>query len=657
LFRRTLFASLFVLSAAPVASATDVLIIYDTTGGSTPSLKTALEGAGYTVDLSAVAEDSWNGTNPSPSSYDAVIHLNGSTYSTEMPSAGQSALLNYVQGGGGFIHGEWNAYQIDDAGQMTAMTPITLLERTSGDNGTRTYTLSTSHPVVANVSSSFSLAPAGYNIGSARSFSTDPSTVLATDEDGNDAIVVRSYGSGRVVGLSNAGNWNGYSILADTNMQQVYIDAVDWVAGCDSDGDGYTSTDCGGTDCDDDDASINPAASETCDGVDNDCDSTVDEDDATDVLTWYADLDSDGYGDASSTDLDCYQPSNYVSDNTDCDDADADTYPGADEYCDGHDDNCDGDIDEDTSIDVSTWYADTDADGAGDAAVSDIDCYQPSGYVENSSDCDDTTAVLNTSDVDADGYTSCDSDCNDTDADINIDAAEIWYDGVDQNCDEGSDYDQDGDSFDHLDYDADGDGVFGTDCDDLNPDINTDATEIWYDGTDQNCDALSDYDADLDGQDSESYGGLDCDDADADTYTGAPDTPYDGIITDCANADDNDADGDGFPAIDYGGTDCDDANSDVYPGAEEIWYDGIDQDCDENDDDQDEDGYALADDCDDTNADLAEDCSGDTGDTGDTGDDKEGGCFSSTTGARPAGLWALLFGAVLLFQRKRNHSA
>ena len=42
--------------------------------------------------------------------------------------------------------------------------------------------------------------------------------------------------------------------------------------GIDLDGDGFISTD----DCDDNDASINPAASEVCDGVDNNCDGQVD---------------------------------------------------------------------------------------------------------------------------------------------------------------------------------------------------------------------------------------------------------------------------------------------------------------------------------------------------------------------------------------------
>jgi len=63
--------------------------------------------------------------------------------------------------------------------------------------------------------------------------------------------------------------------------------------------------------------------------VDNDCDGLVDDDD-TNVSgrsTWYADSDGDGYGDSSSTTPACAQPSGYVSDSTDCYDANADANP------------------------------------------------------------------------------------------------------------------------------------------------------------------------------------------------------------------------------------------------------------------------------------------------------------------------------------------
>ena len=65
----------------------------------------------------------------------------------------------------------------------------------------------------------------------------------------------------------------------------------------------------------------------------------------------------------------------------------------------------------------------------------------------------------------------------------------------------------------------------------------TTAIEVYYDGVDQNCDGLSDYDADEDGEESIDYGGTDCDDLDASVYSGAMDTPDDGIDQDCDGQD------------------------------------------------------------------------------------------------------------------------
>ena len=68
----------------------------------------------------------------------------------------------------------------------------------------------------------------------------------------------------------------------------------------DEDGDGFHA----GQDCDDLNADINPAATEICDGLDNDCDELIDdEDDNVDVGTgevFYVDADEDGYGDLAT---------------------------------------------------------------------------------------------------------------------------------------------------------------------------------------------------------------------------------------------------------------------------------------------------------------------------------------------------------------------
>lgn len=105
---------------------------------------------------------------------------------------------------------------------------------------------------------------------------------------------------------------------------------------------GYVAT---GDDCDDTDNAINPAATEICNAIDDDCDGTAD--DGLPFVTYYADADGDTYGDAFATTSSCDgAPAGYVSDNTDCDDTQSTVYPGATEVCDGFDNDCDGEYDE-----------------------------------------------------------------------------------------------------------------------------------------------------------------------------------------------------------------------------------------------------------------------------------------------------------------------
>ena len=175
-------------------------------------------------------------------------------------------------------------------------------------------------------------------------------------------------------------------------------------------GDGLSSRD---GDCDDDDDQVHPGATETCDEVDQDCDGSVDED-ATDGSTWYADLDLDGYGGVVTT-VSCEAPSEHwlADGGADCNDGDPATNPGADEYCDHRDNDCDGTTDEDDALDALVWYADTDGDGYGDADLSTVACEQPSAFSDDDTDCDDSDDTTNPgeSEVCEDG---ADNDCDGT---------------------------------------------------------------------------------------------------------------------------------------------------------------------------------------------------------------------------------------------------
>ncbi|HCH64176.1 MAG TPA: hypothetical protein DFR83_15335, partial [Deltaproteobacteria bacterium] len=110
-----------------------------------------------------------------------------------------------------------------------------------------------------------------------------------------------------------------------------------------------------GGDCDDTAARVNPGVSESCNDIDDDCDGDTDEGDAADASTWYADTDTDSFGDPDVSTTACEQPSGYVSDSTDCDDGDVAVNPDATEVCNDIDDDCNDGIDEGDAADASTW--------------------------------------------------------------------------------------------------------------------------------------------------------------------------------------------------------------------------------------------------------------------------------------------------------------
>jgi hypothetical protein len=198
-----------------------------------------------------------------------------------------------------------------------------------------------------------------------------------------------------------------------------------------------------------------------CDGLDNDCDGTTDEGSAS---TYYADADHDTYGDPRSRIGACSPPEGHVADNTDCDDSSASRRPGGSESCNGVDDDCDGTVDEGLAVDAdgdghtsrtsctgtrddcndldpsvypeapercdgkdnncdgfadsgekALYYQDSDADGYGSGIVRVRDCVPPRGFVRNR------------------------NDCNDNDPKVNPEAGESCSDGIDNDCDTKTD--------------------------------------------------------------------------------------------------------------------------------------------------------------------------------------------------------------------------
>ena len=329
-----------------------------------------------------------------------------------------------------------------------------------------------------------------------------------------------------------------------------------------------------------------------CDGLDNDCDGSVDEgcgctyDPADPNKIDDDNSNNDGVCPGQSTDSNgvCQRPNAYEDPESTCDD--------------GTDNDCDGDID---------CY---DSDCTGDTAPLGGTCPKPSNYEPN----DETTCdgIDNDGDgqvdegCDDDGDDYCDGsmtldgsspkcsvagDCDDTDPDINPGAAS------NENT-AGCYEDQDGDDYGDVNPPSGVDA--GSDCDDGNQAINPGASEQPGDEVDQNCDNKELCYENLDddgyrssattssnnisctdtGEAKASLPAGDCDDNDANINPGAaPNEANPGCY--------EDQDGDGYgdigpPSGVESGTDCDDGNKAINPGASEQPGDEVDQNCDGN---------------------------------------------------------------------------
>ncbi|MCB9599880.1 MAG: hypothetical protein H6722_13910 [Sandaracinus sp.] len=194
------------------------------------------------------------------------------------------------------------------------------------------------------------------------------------------------------------------------------------VVNCDVDGDGARSGACGGDDCDDDDARRFPGNVELCDAVDQDCDPCT-------VGVRDADMDGATSAACSNAGADSSCEGVVVQDGVargpDCDDTRADARPGAEERCDGSDDDCDGFVDE--GFETTSFWIDADGDGHGDASAEPVArCVEPDGYADTNDDCDDTTASRHPGAAEA---------CNevDDDCDERVDEIEgnVFYRDVD----------------------------------------------------------------------------------------------------------------------------------------------------------------------------------------------------------------------------------
>ena len=343
-------------------------------------------------------------------------------------------------------------------------------------------------------------------------------------------------------------------------IDEFALDTVFWFP--DADGDGYgpsgsaqrscsppsSSASLGG-DCDDGNADVNPEGFETCNGIDDDCDGLLDENGDGDRSTFWRDADGDSFGNPADRAEACGNPDGYVVNDQDCDDANADNFPNNEEFCDGGDNNCDGDIDEGLTCEEVCGNG-IDDDGNGRTDCEDPACFGDDTCFEDCSNGldDDLDGLPDCADPDCANDGSCVEDCTnntDDDGDGEVDCEDSDC-AQDPSC--ASDVEDCGNGIDDN-----GDGRI--DCEDPICDF---APECLFD-TEVDCSNNIDDDGD---------GAVDCNDSDC-AFRPECNGPTEVA---CSNGLDDDADGD----IDCDDSDC--VDSDECVDSEEICGNGIDDD-------------------------------------------------------------------------------
>jgi hypothetical protein len=203
-----------------------VLLLGDTNASSNAGYVSILQAAGFTVN-STYTTNTYSGS-PAASGFGLVVVSPGTTYTNDMPVAGQQSIVTAQAANTGVYITEWVAYQIGN-GQYATFKPLLLFPRTSGNTSALTFTNTVVHPIWNGLPSTFTSATLGSNIGSV--LNAGATQIATCSQCTGIGVAVKDQGQGRIVQVAHAAGYSG-SWWTDPNLSKLMSNAALWAARC-----------------------------------------------------------------------------------------------------------------------------------------------------------------------------------------------------------------------------------------------------------------------------------------------------------------------------------------------------------------------------------------------------------------------------------------
>jgi hypothetical protein len=213
-----------------------VLVLGDRVTASNTAVGASLDDAGFITSVAHSGVALYAGT-PAASSFDVVVAIVGDSWATDMPSAGQSALVQAQAAGTGVVLTEWASYHVASSRWLT-LGSLTLISYRAGSNGavaTDYQLTSAGHPLWNGLPGSFTTT---VGVHHARGVLTNGGTMIArctacagTGYSGA-GVAVKDAGGGRIVHLAQAAGYESARWYDDANLLTLLTNSAKWAGRC-----------------------------------------------------------------------------------------------------------------------------------------------------------------------------------------------------------------------------------------------------------------------------------------------------------------------------------------------------------------------------------------------------------------------------------------